>query len=94
MRSHHENEENQGNEDRAGGHQVGSGEGEMLRQHAAGEDADAQTEVPGGEVGGSGSATLGIGTKINEQSVERGEGSAETQTAAQGNQKKSDGRVG
>ena len=86
MRSHHEDKENQGNQHRAGSHKICGGKREVLSQHAAGEDADAQTEIPSCEVGGSGGAALGVGAEIDEQGVEGGECRTETQTATQGNQ--------
>lgn len=94
MRGNHQNEKHKGNENRAGGHQIGGGEGEMLRQKATGEDADAQTEVPSGEVGGSGCASLCVGAKVDEQSVKRGEGCSKTQAATQSDQKESHCGVG
>ena len=79
MRRHHNNEKDQGHQHRGGSNQIGSGKGEMLGQHTTGEDADAQTEVPGGEIGGGGSASLGVGAEIDEECVERGERRTETQ---------------
>lgn len=73
MRRHRQNEEDEGNQHHCAGDEVGGGEGEMLRQHAAREDADTQAEVPGGEIGGSGRAALGVGAEIDEECVERRE---------------------
>ena len=54
----------------------------MLSQHAAGEDAYAEAQIPSGEIGGRGRATLGVSTQIDEQGIERGEGRPKTQAAA------------
>ena len=86
MWSHHKNEEEQRNENGGRGYEIGGSKGKMLCQQAAREDADAQTKVPRSEIRGSGRATLGIGGQVDEQRVERGEGRAETQATAEGDQ--------
>ena len=65
----------------------------MLCQHAAREDADAEAQVPSGEIGGSGCATLGVGSQIDEQRIKRRKGRAKSQATAQGNQQESPCRV-
>ena len=53
----------------------------MLRQHTSREDADAQSQIPSGEIGGCSGAALGVGGKIDEQGIERRERHAEAQAA-------------
>ena len=65
----------------------------MLRQHSTGENADAEAQIPGSQIGGSGRAPLGIGAKVDEQGIERRKSRPEAQTTAQGNQQKSYGSV-
>lgn len=86
MRRHHEDEEDKGDAHRTRSHQIGRGKREMLRQHATRKDADTQTEIPRGKVGGGSRATLGVGTQVDEQGVERREGCPEAQAATESNQ--------
>ena len=83
MRRNNKNKENQRYQHRCRSHQIGRRKREMLRQHTAREDADAETQIPSGEVGGCGRATLSMGTQVDEQSIEGWESRAETQTTAQ-----------
>ena len=61
----------------------------MFGQHSTGENADSKTQIPSGEIGGSGRATLGVSAKVDEQGIERRKSRPKTQTTAQSNQQES-----
>ena len=82
MRCHHKHAKHQRHKHRPRGNEVGRREREMLRQHSARKDANAETQVPGGEIGGRGRAALSMGAQVDEQGIERREGRAESQSTA------------
>ena len=65
----------------------------MFGQHSARENADAETQIPSGEIGGSGRAALGVGAKVDEQGIESWKSQTESQTATQGDQQEGHRRV-
>ena len=65
----------------------------MFGQHAAREDADAKTQVPCGEIGRRGRATLRIGTQVDKQGIKGRERCSKAQPTTQGDQQESYRRV-
>ena len=89
MRRHNNNKKDERHQHRGGGYQISRREREMLSKYAAREDADAKTQVPSGEIGGCGGATLRVGAEIDKQGIKRWKSQTKSQTAAQGNQQES-----
>ena len=93
MRRYNDDKKDERHQYRSRSHQISRREREMIGKHATREDADAETQVPCGEIGGRGRAALRIGTQIDEQGIESRKRRAKAQTTTQGYDQESNGRV-
>ena len=82
MRRYNDDKKDKRHQHRGRRYEIGRREREMFSQHTARENADAETQVPCGEIGGCGGATLHIGAQVDEQGVERWECRTKAQTTA------------